>query len=64
MSRRILRTRPATISVPQISNSLGLLERVNAPILGIGLAQLDARKAQKYGDYGYGGHYEPYASKV
>jgi succinoglycan biosynthesis transport protein ExoP len=48
---------------PQIKNGLGLLERVNAPIMGIVLTQLDARKAEKYSDYGYGGYYEPYASK-
>ena len=51
-------------TITQISNGLGLLERVNAPIMGIVLTQLDARKAEKYGDYGYGGYYEPYASKV
>jgi len=50
-------------SVPQIRNGLALLERVAAPITGIVLAQLDTRKAEKYGDYGYGGYYEPYASK-
>jgi succinoglycan biosynthesis transport protein ExoP len=49
--------------VPQIRNGLGLLERVNAPIMGIVLTHLDARKAEKYSDYGYGGYYEPYASK-
>jgi succinoglycan biosynthesis transport protein ExoP len=49
--------------VPLIRNGLGLLERVNAPILGIVLDQLDAAKAEKYSDYGYGGTYEPYASK-
>jgi succinoglycan biosynthesis transport protein ExoP len=50
-------------TVPQISNGLGLLERVNAPIIGIVLTQFDVRKADKYSDYGYGGSYEPYASK-
>jgi succinoglycan biosynthesis transport protein ExoP len=49
--------------VPQIRNGLGLLKRVNAPIMGIVLTQVDARKAEKYSDYGYGGYYEPYASK-
>jgi polysaccharide biosynthesis transport protein len=49
--------------VPQIRHGLSLLERVNAPIMGIVLTQLDARKAEKYSDYGYGGTYEPYASK-
>jgi polysaccharide biosynthesis transport protein len=49
--------------VPQINNGLGLLERVNAPIMGIVLTQLDARKAEQYSDYGYGGYYEPYTSK-
>jgi len=51
-------------TITQISNGLGLLERVNAPIMGIVLTQLDARKAEKYGDYGYGGSYEPYVSKA
>jgi succinoglycan biosynthesis transport protein ExoP len=50
-------------AVPQISNGLSLLERVNAPIMGIVLAQFDVRKAQKYGDYGNSGAYELYASK-
>src|SRR5256885_3674021 len=49
--------------VPQIKNGLGLLERVNAPILGIVLTQFDVRKAEKYGDYAYGSYYEPDASK-
>jgi succinoglycan biosynthesis transport protein ExoP len=50
-------------AVPQINNGLGLLERVNAPIMGIVLTQFDVRKADKYSDYGYGGDYETYASK-
>ena len=49
--------------VPLINSGLGLLERVNAPIMGIVLTQLDARKAETYSDYGYGGYYEPYTSK-
>src|SRR2546421_304356 len=49
--------------VPQIRNGLGLLERVNAPILGIVLTQFDVRKAEKYGDYDYGGYYAPDAAK-
>jgi capsular exopolysaccharide synthesis family protein len=48
--------------VPQIKSGLGLLERVNAPIMGIVLTQFDVRKAEKYGDYSYGS-YEPEASK-
>ena len=50
-------------TVAQINNGLGLLERVNAPILGIVLTQFDVRKADKYSDYGYGGSYEAYGSK-
>jgi polysaccharide biosynthesis transport protein len=50
-------------AVPQITQGLGLLERVNAPIMGIVLSQFDVRKADKYGDYEYGSSYEPYASK-
>ncbi|HEY6458480.1 MAG TPA: polysaccharide biosynthesis tyrosine autokinase [Steroidobacteraceae bacterium] len=49
--------------VDQINYGLGLLERVNAPILGIVLTQFDVRKADKYGDYGYSASYEAYASK-
>jgi len=49
--------------VPQIKTGLGLLERVNAPILGIVLTQFDVRKAEKYGDYDYGSYYEPDAAK-
>ena len=50
-------------AVPQIKNALGLLERVDAPITGIVLTQLDTRKAEKYSDYGYAGYYAPYESK-
>jgi succinoglycan biosynthesis transport protein ExoP len=53
-----------TTTVPQIRTGLGLLERVNAPIMGIVLTQFDVRKAEKYGDDGYGGNYEPYASSL
>src|SRR6266480_3554690 len=49
--------------VPQIKTGLGLLERVNAPILGIVLTQFDVRQAEKYGDYDYGSYYEPDAAK-
>jgi len=48
--------------VPQIRNALGLLERIDAPILGVVLTQLDTRKAEKYSDYGYAGYYAPYPS--
>src|SRR5882757_1846048 len=47
-----------TTTVAQIRKGLGLLERVNAPIMGIVLTQFDVRKAEKYGDYDYGS-YEP-----
>ena len=50
-------------AVPQIRNGLGLLERVNAPIMGIVLTQYDVRKAEKYGDHGYVTSYEPHASR-
>jgi len=53
-----------TTTVAQIRNGLGLLERVNAPIMGIVLTQFDVRKAEKYGDDGYGTSYEPYASSL
>src|SRR5204862_51436 len=49
--------------VPQIKTGLGLLERVNAPILGVVLTQFDVRKAERYGDYDYGSYYEPDAAK-
>src|SRR5213082_2625143 len=45
-------------TVPQIKSGLALLERVNAPILGVVLTQFDVRKAEKHGDYDYGS-YEP-----
>jgi hypothetical protein len=48
--------------VAQIRKGLGLLERVNAPIMGIVLTQFDVRKAEKYGDYDYGS-YEPDAGR-
>jgi len=48
-------------TVAQIRKGLDLLERVNAPIMGIVLTQFDVRKAEKYGDYDYGS-YEPDAS--
>src|SRR6184192_226926 len=51
-----------TTTVAQIRKGLGLLERVNAPIMGIVLTQFDVRKAEKYGDYDYGS-YEPEAAK-
>ncbi len=50
--------------LPQIKSALGLLDRVDAPITGIVLTQLDTRKAEKYGDYGYAGYYAPYESKT
>jgi len=49
--------------IPQISSGLGLLDRVNARILGIVVTQFDTVKASKYGDYGYGGYYDAYAAK-
>ena len=51
-----------TTTVAQIRKGLGLLERVNAPIMGIVLTQFDVRKAEKYGDYDYGS-YESEAAK-
>jgi capsular exopolysaccharide synthesis family protein len=50
-------------TVPQISHGLALLERVNAPIMGIVLTQFDVRKADKYSDYRYISSYTPHASK-
>lgn len=44
--------------VPQIESGLRLLERVDAPISGVVLNQLDMRKAARYTDFGYGGYYE------
>jgi polysaccharide biosynthesis transport protein len=45
---------------PQIEQALQLLARVNAPVVGIVVTQLDIRKAEKYSDYGYGGYYGSY----
>lgn len=44
----------------QIDQALQLLARVDAPVVGIVVNQLDVRKAGKYSDYGYGGYYDPY----
>ena len=49
-------------SVHQIRNGVSKLQRFGAPVAGIVLNQLDVRKAEKYGDYGYGGYYESYDS--
>jgi Mrp family chromosome partitioning ATPase len=48
--------------VRQINQALDLLRRVNARVTGVVVNQLDARKAAKYSDYGYGGYYESYES--
>jgi capsular exopolysaccharide synthesis family protein len=48
-------------AAPLVRSALSLLERVNAPNTGIVLTQLDAHKAEKYSDYGYGGYFESYA---
>ncbi len=47
---------------PRIEQALQLLARVDAPVVGIVVTQLDVRKAEKYSDYGYGGHYRSYGS--
>ena len=47
---------------PQIEQALQLLARVDAPVVGIVVTQLDVRKAEKYSDYGYGGYYGSYGS--
>ena len=46
----------------QINQALQLLERVDAPLVGVVINQLDVRKAEKYSDYGYGGYYKSYES--
>jgi polysaccharide biosynthesis transport protein len=48
---------------PQIEQALQLLARVEAPVVGIVVTQLDVRKAEKYSDYGYGGYYGSYGSE-
>jgi len=54
------RTRPQWA---QIRKGLGLLERVNAPIMGIVLTRLMFARPKNYGDYDYGS-YEPDVSKT
>jgi capsular exopolysaccharide synthesis family protein len=48
-------------SVQQVQNGLDQLRRVNAPIAGVVVNQLDMQKAGKYSDYGYGGYAGSYA---
>jgi succinoglycan biosynthesis transport protein ExoP len=43
--------------------SLRKLKRADAPVVGAVLNQLDADKAAKYSDYGYGGYYESYVAE-
>lgn len=43
-------------SIRQIRSGLSQLQRFNAPITGIVVNQLDARKAERYSGYGYDGH--------
>jgi Mrp family chromosome partitioning ATPase len=50
-------------SVQQAKNGLERLQRVHAKITGVVLNQLDLRKAEKYGDYGYEGYADYYASR-
>jgi capsular exopolysaccharide synthesis family protein len=50
-------------SVQQVQKGLEQLQRVNAPIIGVVLNQLDLRKAGKYGDYGYEGYAEYYTPR-
>jgi capsular exopolysaccharide synthesis family protein len=50
-------------SVQQVRNGLEQLRRVDAPITGVVLNQLDLRKAEKYGDYGYEGYADYYAPR-
>jgi capsular exopolysaccharide synthesis family protein len=45
----------------QISQALKMLARVDAPVVGIVVNQLDIRKADRYSDFGYGGYYDSYA---
>ena len=47
-------------TLPQVRQGLDMLDRVDAPITGVVLNQLDFQKAMKYGDYGYGGYYGAY----
>ncbi len=50
-------------SIRQMHQALDLLARVNAPVTGVVVNQLDMRKAEKYSDYGYGGYHESYESR-
>ena len=48
-------------SIHEVKNGLGQLRRFDAPITGVVLNQLNVKKAERYGDYGYHGEYEEYA---
>ena len=45
-------------NIQQVKAGLQRLRRHHAPIAGVVLNQVDFRKAEKYGDFGYGGYYE------
>jgi len=47
-------------SAHKVQIGLGHLSQTRAPVTGVVLNRLDIRKAEKYGDYGYGGYYESY----
>lgn len=50
-------------SAHKVNIGLGHLTQTRAPITGVVLNLLDVKKAEKYGDYGYGGYYESYDSQ-
>ncbi|TXS89903.1 polysaccharide biosynthesis tyrosine autokinase [Parahaliea maris] len=50
-------------SAHKVTIGLGHLTQTRAPITGVVLNRLDVKKAEKYGDYGYGGYYESYDSQ-
>ncbi|GAB3274026.1 GumC family protein [Parahaliea aestuarii] len=49
-------------SAQKVKIGLGHLAQTRSPITGVVLNRLDIRKAEKYGDYGYGGYHETYSS--
>ena len=50
--------------VPEIENGLRLLARVDAPITGVVLNQVDMRKVSRYADFGQLGYDEAYGFKA
>lgn len=51
-------------STRQMNLALDSLARVDVRVSGVVVTHLDARKARKYGDYGYGSNHDSYPSRL